>query len=71
MHLAAMLGIPVVALFGPTDPNRNGPYYPKHTILRHERSVASYSHKRDADAGLMSITFAEVTAAARRLLNSA
>ena len=26
MHLAVALGIPVVALFGPTDPARNGPY---------------------------------------------
>jgi lipopolysaccharide heptosyltransferase I len=68
MHLAAMLGVPVVALFGPTDPKRNGPYYPKHTVLRHERSVASYSHTREADAGLMSITAAEVVAAARRLV---
>ena len=26
MHLAAALGKPVVALFGPTDPRRTGPY---------------------------------------------
>jgi lipopolysaccharide heptosyltransferase I len=26
LHLAAALGTPVVALFGPTDPRRNGPY---------------------------------------------
>lgn len=26
MHVAAALGIPVVALFGPTDPRRTGPY---------------------------------------------
>lgn len=26
LHLAAALGAPVVALFGPTDPRRNGPY---------------------------------------------
>jgi heptosyltransferase-1 len=69
MHLAAVLGVPVVALFGPTDPMRNGPYYPKHSILRHERSVASYSHTREVDAGLMSITAAEVIVAARKLLN--
>jgi heptosyltransferase-1 len=25
LHLAAALGVPVVALFGPTDPARNGP----------------------------------------------
>ena len=26
MHLAAALGTPLVALFGPTDPSRTGPY---------------------------------------------
>src|SRR5258708_34421710 len=26
LHLAAALGTPTVALFGPTDPARNGPY---------------------------------------------
>jgi ADP-heptose:LPS heptosyltransferase len=26
LHLAAAVGTPVVALFGPTDPQRNGPW---------------------------------------------
>ncbi|MFZ4441507.1 MAG: glycosyltransferase family 9 protein, partial [Syntrophales bacterium] len=30
MHLAAAMGTPVVALFGPTDPARTGPYGPGH-----------------------------------------
>jgi len=34
MHLAAALGTPVVALFGPTDPSRTGPYGPGHRVLR-------------------------------------
>jgi lipopolysaccharide heptosyltransferase I len=34
MHLAAALGIPVVALFGPTDPRRVGPYGIGHVVLR-------------------------------------
>ncbi|MEN6374943.1 MAG: lipopolysaccharide heptosyltransferase I [Smithella sp.] len=34
MHLAAAVGTPVVALFGPTDPQRTGPYGPGHTIIR-------------------------------------
>lgn len=34
MHLAAATGCPVVALFGPADPLRTGPYGPGHTILR-------------------------------------
>jgi heptosyltransferase-1 len=34
MHIAAALGIPVFALFGPTDPRRTGPYGDIHTVLR-------------------------------------
>jgi lipopolysaccharide heptosyltransferase I len=34
MHLAAALGTPVVAIFGPTDPARNGPYGPGHVVLQ-------------------------------------
>jgi 3-deoxy-D-manno-octulosonic-acid transferase/heptosyltransferase-1 len=34
MHLAAAVGTPVVALFGPTDPQRTGPYGKGHIIIR-------------------------------------
>ncbi|HPD56808.1 MAG TPA: lipopolysaccharide heptosyltransferase II [Smithellaceae bacterium] len=34
MHLACAVGTPVVALFGPTDPARTGPYGLGHTIVR-------------------------------------
>ena len=34
MHLAAAVGTPVVALFGPTAPWRTGPFGPGHQILR-------------------------------------
>ena len=34
MHLAAAVGTPVVALFGPTDPARTGPYGPGHRVIR-------------------------------------
>ncbi len=34
MHLAAAVGTPVIALFGPTDPARTGPYGPGHRIIR-------------------------------------
>ncbi len=33
MHLAAALGVPVLALFGPTDPVRTGPYGPLSRVL--------------------------------------
>ena len=34
MHLAAAVGTPVIALFGPTDPARTGPYGKGHTVIR-------------------------------------
>ncbi len=34
MHMAALSGIPVVALFGPTHPDRVGPYGVAHRIVR-------------------------------------
>jgi 3-deoxy-D-manno-octulosonic-acid transferase/heptosyltransferase-1 len=34
MHIAAAVGTPTVALFGPTDPRRTGPYGPGHTVIR-------------------------------------
>jgi 3-deoxy-D-manno-octulosonic-acid transferase/heptosyltransferase-1 len=36
MHLAAAAGTPVIALFGPTEPARTGPYGPGHTVIRTE-----------------------------------
>jgi heptosyltransferase I len=34
MHLAAAVGTPVIALFGPTDPARTGPYGQGHSIVK-------------------------------------
>ena len=36
MHLASLLGIPVVAIFGSTDPRLTGPLGQGHAILRHQ-----------------------------------
>jgi ADP-heptose:LPS heptosyltransferase len=36
MHVAAAVGTPVVALFGPTSPVRTGPYGAGHRVLTHE-----------------------------------
>ena len=35
MHLAALLGVPVVAIFGSTEPRLTGPLGDGHTVLRH------------------------------------
>ena len=38
MHLAAAMGTPVVALFGPTDPLRTGPYGSGHVVIQEQLS---------------------------------
>jgi len=70
MHLAAALHVPVVALFGPTDPVRNGPYGARSIVLRNPASRTSLSHRNERDAGLLAITPEEVLAAAEALLES-
>jgi heptosyltransferase-1 len=68
MHLAAALGVPVVALFGPTRPERNGPYATRAAVLRSPASIDNSSHTDHPDAGLHSISPQQVIAAADELL---
>jgi heptosyltransferase-1 len=68
LHLAAALQVPVVAIFGPTDPARNGPYGTKSIVLRDPASRTSLSHTSAPDPGLLRITADAVIAAARTLL---
>ena len=70
LHLAAALKVPVVAIFGPTAPARNGPYGTKSIVLRNPLSRTSLSHTRAADPGLLAISVAEVISAAQELLRS-
>lgn len=74
LHLAAALRVPVVAIFGPTDPARNGPYGTnsgtQSIVLRNPASKKSLSHTSEPDPGLLQITADEVTSAARRLLET-
>ncbi len=71
MHLAAALRVPVVGIFGPTDPARNGPYGTRSIVLRSEESVTSHARRAEADEGMLGIGSAAVVAAANKLLNDA
>jgi heptosyltransferase-1 len=68
LHLAAALKVPAVAIFGPTDPARNGPYGTKSITLRDAASRTSLSHTSALDRGLLQITADEVIRAAHQLL---
>lgn len=68
LHLAAALERPVVGLYGPTDPARNGPYGTRAVVLRHESSKKDHARHAKTEAGLLQITVAEVVEAALPLL---
>jgi len=71
LHLAAALKRPVVALYGPTDPARNGPYGTRSRVLRHASSRKDHTRHAETEEGLMQITTDEVVSAAFDLLESA
>ncbi|MGV3722141.1 MAG: glycosyltransferase family 9 protein [Actinomycetota bacterium] len=44
MHMAVAMAVPVVALFGPTNPIKFGPFTRLKTVLRHEMPCAECAH---------------------------
>jgi heptosyltransferase I len=68
LHLACALGRPVVGIFGPTDPARNGPFGGDFRVLRHPESKRDHSRRSEPEAGLLTITPEAVIEAARELL---
>lgn len=71
LHLACALGCPVVGIYGPTDPARNGPFHGPHRVLRHPESVRDHARRSEPEAGLLTITPEAVTEAALDLLSEA
>jgi heptosyltransferase-1 len=71
LHLAAALGTPVVALYGPTDPRYNGPYSERDIVLRNVSGEASDDDREDGDSEFMlSITVDQVFAAIEKRLQN-
>jgi len=71
MHLAAALQKPGVAIFGPTDPERNGPYGKSMQVLRSPDAGTSYKRHTETDQSMRAITPGEVFAALEALLQPA
>jgi heptosyltransferase-1 len=70
LHLACALGRPVVGIYGPTDPSRNGPYATRFKVLRSPESRRDHSRREAPEAGLLTITPEDVLQAAEELLYS-
>src|SRR5271170_5456737 len=70
LHLASALGTPVVGLYGPTDPARNGPYAGegKNIVIRNpSKSETTYRRGASYSAPMLSITVDQVADAVARL----
>ncbi len=70
LHLACALGRPVVGIYGPTDPARNGPFGSPYRVLRSPYSRRDHSRRSEPEAGLLTITPEAVLQAADALLAS-
>ena len=68
LHLACALSKPVVGIFGPTDPARNGPYGTRFRVLRSPDSRRDHSRREEPEAGLLTIHPEDVLKAADELL---
>jgi heptosyltransferase-1 len=71
LHMAAALERPVVGIYGPTDPARNGPWVSGSgvaRVLRDEGSVTSHKRGMETEAGMLRIAAGDVVAAALELL---
>jgi heptosyltransferase I len=75
LHLAVALGARVVALFGPTDPARNGPYRAgcdsgKDIVLRSPHATTTYKRSDQHDPSLLHLEVATVFEAVRKQIEA-
>jgi heptosyltransferase-1 len=70
MHLAAAVGTPVAAVFGPTAPARTGPFGSQHRVLRTNLSCSPCFQRRCPDPKcLTELGVSEVLAAVKDILD--
>ena len=68
LHLACALGRPVVGIYGPTDPSRNGPFGTRARVLRNPESRRDHTRRDAPEPGLLTIAPEDVLKAADELL---
>ncbi|MGA2834142.1 MAG: glycosyltransferase family 9 protein [Terracidiphilus sp.] len=68
LHLACALSRPVVGIYGPTDPSRNGPFGTRFIVLRSPESRRDHTRHQAPEAGLLTIQPDAVLRAANALL---
>ena len=60
LHLAIALGTKAVAIFGPTNPARNGPYPPQHFVLRDPAATTTHKRETETNPSLLKVSVAQV-----------
>ena len=71
LHIAGAAGTPLVAVFGPTDPDRNGPWLPDDAVISRYGACQCHYDRQCRQPGawcLKDVTVAEVTAAIQQRL---
>ena len=77
LHLSAALNTSVVAIFGPTDPARNGPFCSdssgtsRNIVLRSGKAVTTYARGDSPDPSLLDLSVEDVFRATVQLLEAA
>ena len=56
LHLAAALAKPGVAIFGPTNPARHGPYGTSIRVLRNPDAIVNYKRHAEPSASMRAIS---------------
>ena len=70
LHIAAALAKPGVAIYGPTDPARNGPYGDSLRVLRSPEAATTYQRNSAIDESMKQISPDEVFEALRSVLGA-
>lgn len=74
MHICAAVGTPVVAIFGPGDPARTGPYGTSHIVLQDDAAIPRANVVSHAEplrlSAMESTSVSEVISAVGRMLHS-
>jgi heptosyltransferase-1 len=68
LHLAAALNKPGIAIYGPTDPARNGPYGGSIEVIRASGAVTSYKRDAGISESMRSVRPFQIEAKLNRIL---
>jgi lipopolysaccharide heptosyltransferase I len=69
LHLGVAVGTPVVGIYGPTDPDRNGPFCLEDVVVRNAKpEETSYKRRDEYSPTMLSVSVEQVVAAIKERL---